>query len=715
MSWLSFASLDALLTQLDREDARFAEPACSGTLLPNGEDCSVIARCAAFPVFAEVKLLSRMSTANQAVIKHFRNWLHLAGYGPAGRMVYGYAARLTLSLADADWRAVDPDTSRLALIEIAKQTAAAARVRDALRRGVNLFGRYLAIRQARALLPRHANGSLPWPATVVAEPDFDAIWGAEPARDSAHSGCVPPHAAGGQRRGYAKSHSLPSLVRDALKPGGLRLRSSHDWLPANMAFYANFRNWLSESGYGQSALYLYGLAARVAFSLLDPTDWRDLDPDAALARVSAWLRVHYTSPGTLSTYAKGLAKLADYLRRRQDKRHARVGERPPKTSNNIVMPKPTRAPRIIVKPVVTARAKPAPALLPDAIQASLNEYFEHCRRNWPQDRVAEITTDWWSRLRRPLTLMRDAGIPIEAVEDLTPVTWLRYVDMRLAAGIRPTTLNGEFSALRGWLFWRDDAGQPIDARMLKLRPIKEPDRVPKDLAPADLHALQQTIEIASLDLDAGARRRGIMDLAWFLLMVHSGLRTGEVRRLTPTDIDWERRRVTIHESKGLRSRVTPISAPAAAALNNWITLRADGEHHAATVFADRHLPLSQSYCYQRLYTYGARVNVRAHPHQLRHSCATLLLNAGMPLAQVQTVLGHASIETTRGYARSYDGTVATDYAQAMARVERELGLVPRDVSINRLCVDELIEELTRIGPLNQQQLAVIRNSDCYKK
>jgi hypothetical protein len=89
-----------------------------------------------------------------------------------------------------------------------------------------------------------------------------------------------------------------------------------------------------------------------------------------------------------------------------------------------------------------------------------------------------------------------------------------------------------------------------------------------------------------------------------------------------------------------------------------------------------------------------------------HVCITIK-RLRIPLAQVQAVLGHASIETTRGYARSYDGTVATDYAQAMARVERELGLVPADIPAVSARIDELIQKLLHAGPLNDMQIAVL--------
>lgn len=73
-------------------------------------------------------------------------------------------------------------------------------------------------------------------------------------------------------------------------------------------------------------------------------------------------------------------------------------------------------------------------------------------------------------------------------------------------------------------------------------------------------------------------------------------------------------------------------------------------------------------------TPGERCGVRLTLHQLRHSCTTVLLNAGAPVLSVQTILGHKRIDTTLNYARLYDGTVAADYYKAMAQVEGRLSL-----------------------------------------
>jgi len=134
----------------------------------------------------------------------------------------------------------------------------------------------------------------------------------------------------------------------------------------------------------------------------------------------------------------------------------------------------------------------------------------------------------------------------------------------------------------------------------------------------------------------------------------------------------EGRRVRIEQSKGLKDRIVCLSGAAVEALRAYVDVR--GPAPTDHVFTFRHRPLSVSYCYERLRTYSRRCGLHVTPHQLRHSCATLLLNAGAPILTVQTVLGHKHIDTTLGYARLYDGTVAADYYRAMGQVEARMAL-----------------------------------------
>ena len=151
-----------------------------------------------------------------------------------------------------------------------------------------------------------------------------------------------------------------------------------------------------------------------------------------------------------------------------------------------------------------------------------------------------------------------------------------------------------------------------------------------------------------------------LDRAWLVLMVYTGLRTCEVRRLKWADVDIEQRSLRIGPSKSSEEHVLPLGQPVLEALR---TLKISLEF----VFSHHHLPLNRRYCQSRLETIGKTCGVKATPHQLRHSAATLLLNMGMSVWGVKEILGHKSVETTLGYARTYDSTVAKEYRMTMAR------------------------------------------------
>ena len=239
--------------------------------------------------------------------------------------------------------------------------------------------------------------------------------------------------------------------------------------------------------------------------------------------------------------------------------------------------------------------------------------------------------------------------------------------------------------------------------------LDENSKLPKDVPLDQLRLLLHEIRAVAAASHAYSRRLGRMDLAWFLLMLHSGLRTSEVRFLRLPDIDWTGRKVRIEQSKGLKDRLVYLSQPTIDALHAYLEVRGLREALPEQVFVFRHQPLSLSYCSERLRTYGSRCGVHLTPHQLRHSCATLLLNSGAPVLTVQTILGHKWVDTTLGYARLYDGTVAADYYAAMAVVESRLSL-PEDrlaapPQFGRLIA--LLDSL-RSGTLNAAQREALR-------
>ncbi|MBN2501778.1 MAG: phage integrase family protein, partial [Anaerolineales bacterium] len=255
-----------------------------------------------------------------------------------------------------------------------------------------------------------------------------------------------------------------------------------------------------------------------------------------------------------------------------------------------------------------------------------------------------------------------------------------------------------------------DQGWVVDEKMLKVEPFPIPARMPRDVPIEQVQRLQAEIEKQAGSSHAGHSRTGKLDLAWFLLMLHSGLRTGEIRRLRLTEVDFGAKKARIEQSKGLKDRFVYLSAAVIGALQDYLAVRGPVDALPEHVFIFRHAPLSRTYCGSRLRTYGIRCGVKVSPHQLRHTCATWLLNAGAPVLMVQAILGHKHLDTTLQYARLYDGTVAQDYFAAMSRVEEMFSPLEKQTDARPNQTGEVLAALDAIlsTGLSAEQAEIIR-------
>lgn len=406
--------------------------------------------------------------------------------------------------------------------------------------------------------------------------------------------------------GRRKTHFKNTQPTDPLvKPFG-------EWLPENRRFHADFCLWLRQGGYGASALRIYSVGARLALGFLDkPIEQIDLEHD--FQKVRDYLAARSLSPSTRAGYEKGLKKLAQYLRLQQN-----IPE-PEKTVN------------------WQGYFRDIPGWLADFVRS----YVEYRSRNWNADNRVQLTRNLLAQLCGFARMTHPANLP-----DITPKRWFTYVSERTKVGIKPSTLNTLLRHLQSFLRFLQDSGQPICERMLDARPQKTGPSQPRDVPIPDIKALLQA-ELPPFDR------------AWLLLMLHSGLRVCEIRRLKWESVDLERRTLRIEQSKGQKDRVVFLSPPAVEALRAL-------PRTSALVFTRSHRPLSRRYCQSRLKTLGRTCAVKVTPHQLRHTAATLLLNAGMSVWGVKAILGHRHVDSTLRYARTRDSTAAKEYQMAIA-------------------------------------------------
>jgi integrase/recombinase XerD len=168
----------------------------------------------------------------------------------------------------------------------------------------------------------------------------------------------------------------------------------------------------------------------------------------------------------------------------------------------------------------------------------------------------------------------------------------------------------------------------------------------------------QLIEQPATDRALGLRDRALLELAYA-----SGLRVSELCALPRSRVDLTERVVTV-TGKGNKQRVVPFGASAARALRVWLErgrprLAPHARHDTLFVNArGRALSRMGFWKILRGIARAAGLATRVHPHALRHSFATHLLEGGADLRVVQELLGHASVSTTaiythldRGYLR----------------------------------------------------------------
>ena len=142
----------------------------------------------------------------------------------------------------------------------------------------------------------------------------------------------------------------------------------------------------------------------------------------------------------------------------------------------------------------------------------------------------------------------------------------------------------------------------------------------------------------------------IRDLAMIDLLASTGMRVGELVQMNIDDVDFQERQCKVF-GKGNKEREVYFNARAKIHLQQYISQREDDNPALFVSFSSPHKRLSISGVEVRLRTLGRRINLpKIHPHKFRRTLATMAIDKGMPIEQVQRLLGHVKIDTTLHYA-----------------------------------------------------------------
>jgi integrase/recombinase XerD len=248
-----------------------------------------------------------------------------------------------------------------------------------------------------------------------------------------------------------------------------------------------------------------------------------------------------------------------------------------------------------------------------------------------------------------------------APDDATPDQLAAYVAQLRADGLAATTIARRVAALRS--FYRHQV-------LLSVRPdnpaaeLELPRRrraLPKTMSPGEVERL--------IDAAGGTTPRALRDRALVELLYGAGLRVSEAVGLDRASIDLERRLVrTI--GKGSKERVVPIGREAVDAVRRYDSRGRpylDKRHRPELFLNAQGGPLTRAgafFILRRLADVAGLEPGRVHPHLLRHSFATHLLEGGADLRSVQEMLGHADLATTELYTHVSDRRRRELYFQA---------------------------------------------------
>ena len=237
----------------------------------------------------------------------------------------------------------------------------------------------------------------------------------------------------------------------------------------------------------------------------------------------------------------------------------------------------------------------------------------------------------------------------------------RYVAMLTTSGFAKRSVARKVSALRRYFAYLRREGVLATDPSTALRSPTGDGRLPRVLDHTDISVL---LDGPSPDDEPHWRR--LRDDAVLEVIYGSGVRVGELCGLDLDSLDLRAGAVSVW-GKGSKERRVPLSAPAVGALRAWLAIRSEVvpvEAGAAVFGNERGARLTPRDVRRIIDRRSARPT---HPHALRHSFATHLLDGGADLRAVQELLGHADVATTQRYTHISNHRLREVYAEAHPR------------------------------------------------
>ena len=284
-----------------------------------------------------------------------------------------------------------------------------------------------------------------------------------------------------------------------------------------------------------------------------------------------------------------------------------------------------------------------------------NHFSEYMRWKYRRNCRSNTLRQAAGSLIQFLSFYRDTGR--QHLEQMTREDIEAFVEALQDRGLTPNTVRTRLCAVYAFvrfLIEKKSVSYELLERRIKL---KLPDRLPRAVDPRDLRQLLSVID-------------KVRDRALILVLLRTGMRIGELLNTKVHDLDLNNHRILIYEAeKNSVGRVVYYSEDAKEALLSWLRVRNTFRENLFYGQGDKPLSYEAARSMFNKYLEKAGLLYRGYTlHCLRHTFATDLLNARMPLECLRVLLGHTSLEVTRIYARLTDKTREAEYFMAMERI-----------------------------------------------
>lgn len=238
----------------------------------------------------------------------------------------------------------------------------------------------------------------------------------------------------------------------------------------------------------------------------------------------------------------------------------------------------------------------------------------------------------------------------------------QYISKRHRQGISSRSLQRQLSSFRSFYRYLIKYHHYTENPANDIRAPKQTKKLPKAL---DVDQMSGMLD-ASADSILETR-----DVAMFELFYSSGLRLSELAGLDIGDVDLQQGMVLVRQGKGNKQRLVPVGSKALQALNKWLAHR-----HSSTsaLFTNQNGGrLGQRSIQMRLDRWCKKIGLpeHVHPHMLRHSFASHLLESSGDIRAVQELLGHDNINSTQIYTHLDFQHLSAVYDQAHPRAKKK--------------------------------------------